>query len=528
MSADIIEGFLCPICMKDLGTVTQLQGHFEEEHSSEDKAVFQQLKGFFDKAKKRILGDKFEGELIQQSETTKREELVGLSGYDPSWWEDQEIGAIRSHTDSFKAIRDARVNHFVVETNKLLIRLDKLLSPDAPLDPKKRKAYEKAIVRWVPDNEVPACLSCARSFGILTRRHHCRLCGGIMCDRCSEFMASSYARKNHNYLVNPAHSFHGEGFLKRTNSNTSLNSLVGNEGESIMRVCRTCRKLLERRDVMTEQRNTKPPIVQIYDKMKMCIKDAELILPDYLPMVESLSQGETQYDYRQAQIMRTKLVKLYEAVDQLSKKIMVFDLNTEQGANPKQVHLQKSIRLYASNFMQENLMGLQALPSEEDYNKLRQRRAEEIQRKIAAERQAVMEAQERERQERERLERERLLKDLSPDDGPKLGHRRVASGGDVQKKKLLPNKNAFSIGSPKTHNRNPSDENVGKGWKPVEEVARVSKASDPMLQQMEIIKGYIRQAKQANRTDEIIMLEQNLQDLYAEYQRQRAKDHQSS
>lgn len=45
MCADIIEGFLCPICMKDLGTVTQLQSHFEEEHSSEDKAVFQQLKG---------------------------------------------------------------------------------------------------------------------------------------------------------------------------------------------------------------------------------------------------------------------------------------------------------------------------------------------------------------------------------------------------------------------------------------------------------------------------------------------------
>lgn len=49
------------------------------------------------------------------------------------------IGAVRSHTDSYKSIRDARVNHFVVETNKLLIRLDKLLSPDAPSDPKKRK-----------------------------------------------------------------------------------------------------------------------------------------------------------------------------------------------------------------------------------------------------------------------------------------------------------------------------------------------------------------------------------------------------
>ena len=40
---------------------------------------------------------------------------------------------------------------------------------------------------------------------------------------------------------------------------------MSQEGESHMRVCKTCRKLLERRDIMTELRNTKPPLVQIYD-----------------------------------------------------------------------------------------------------------------------------------------------------------------------------------------------------------------------------------------------------------------------
>ena len=66
-------------------------------------------------------------------------------------------------------------------------------------------------------------------------------------------------------LINPGHKFAGEGFLKRTNSNTSLNSLGGADGETLMRVCKTCRKLLERRDIMTELRNTKPAIVQFYD-----------------------------------------------------------------------------------------------------------------------------------------------------------------------------------------------------------------------------------------------------------------------
>ena len=49
------------------------------------------------------------------------------------------IGATRSHIDAFKRVRDARIDRYVVETNKVLIRLDKLISPDAPSDPGKRK-----------------------------------------------------------------------------------------------------------------------------------------------------------------------------------------------------------------------------------------------------------------------------------------------------------------------------------------------------------------------------------------------------
>ena len=43
--------------------------------------------------------------------------------------------------------------------------------------------------------------------------------------------------------------------------------------------------------------------------------------------------------------------------------------------------------------------------------------------------------------------------------------------------------------------------------------------NDPMLQQMEIIKNYIRQARQANKHDEVAMLEQNLRELTKEYNR---------
>ena len=55
--------------------------------------------------------------------------------------------------------------------------------------------FEKSVVMWTPDSEVKNCPFCGRSFGMTRRRHHCRLCGGIMCDRCSHFLTHAYASK---------------------------------------------------------------------------------------------------------------------------------------------------------------------------------------------------------------------------------------------------------------------------------------------------------------------------------------------
>jgi hypothetical protein len=55
MSSDVREGFLCPICMSDLGDEIQLQVHFEEKHSKEDPIFLQSIKDLFGKAKKKIL-----------------------------------------------------------------------------------------------------------------------------------------------------------------------------------------------------------------------------------------------------------------------------------------------------------------------------------------------------------------------------------------------------------------------------------------------------------------------------------------
>ena len=47
--AEFREGFLCPICMADLGDENQLIVHFDEKHSREDPAIIQNFKELFTK-----------------------------------------------------------------------------------------------------------------------------------------------------------------------------------------------------------------------------------------------------------------------------------------------------------------------------------------------------------------------------------------------------------------------------------------------------------------------------------------------
>jgi hypothetical protein len=49
------------------------------------------------------------------------------------------LGVTRAWTDLFKAHRGAKVDRYVVETNKLIIRLDKLTGQDVPTETSKRK-----------------------------------------------------------------------------------------------------------------------------------------------------------------------------------------------------------------------------------------------------------------------------------------------------------------------------------------------------------------------------------------------------
>jgi len=523
----VMEGFLCPLCMKDLGDVIQLQVHFDESHSKEDQAFVQSIKELFGKAKKRILSEEEagSGEVVQATRQLRlapdrTDSCHPVSGIrlDLHTALQPDLLPSKSHTELFTQIRSSRVDRYASETNRLIVRLDKLLT-NLPGDPSKRREHEQRVVAWAEGSFVPACPACTRSFTPVRRRHHCRLCGAVMCQDCSQFVDFQLCRR----LVSPStlSSFRpqvageaGAGRdpstgsparpssvfkLRRSGSRESLGSvlsIVDKGAREEFRCCGYCRALLLHRDGQVELATQQPIITQFYSKLRESQELGLQLSPQYLSMYNSLMTGDTTYHSADAKLLRVKLLKVAENIDLMSKKIAGLGLDqlpegaAEAGGLPRRFHLQNQVRRASVNFIKETLVGLPSLPSEEELVKLQEKRKEEIAAKVEEERRRAAEARLKFQimQERRRSDTPRVLK-ISPT-ASKFNQSNVsyASGFVLSS-------------SSQAHLEN-------------------SVNDDPLVQQMILIRGYIKQARDQNRFDEVSMLESNLAMLQEEFQKQ--------
>lgn len=111
-------------------------------------------------------------------------------------------GLIRDHSRDFASMRRKTVDKQHLEASRLEKRLTKLtqllanapeevaasnsgiLAPMASINGQKspRKLLEQSVVAWEEDAKVLKCPFCQQEFGSWSfRRHHCRLCGRVVC-----------------------------------------------------------------------------------------------------------------------------------------------------------------------------------------------------------------------------------------------------------------------------------------------------------------------------------------------------------
>ncbi|CAH2312092.1 rabenosyn-5 [Pelobates cultripes] len=495
---EVREGFLCPLCLKDLQSFYQLQSHYEEEHSSDDRDVKGQLKSLVKiakKAKDKLL--KRDGAERTEGGSQERYEAFSYGGVDPCLWDPQEIGATRSHLSDFKRHRAARIDHYVVEVNKLIIRLEKLTSFDrVNSDSARIRAIEKSVVPWVSDHDVPFCPDCGNRFTIRNRRHHCRLCGSIMCKRCTELVTLALANKLTSASKHSLSS-HGSPNLSPSSSTQtsrrgsisslgSVSSVLEDKDDDKIRCCLHCKDTLLKREMQMDEKDHTPDIVKLYQRLRSCMEKVEQKAPEYIKMAQSINAGETTYNLEHANNVRIEVQKHYELIDALSKKILTLGMNEEPKPHPKTQQLQKMVRYSATLFVQEKLLGLMSLPTKEKYEELKEKRRQENEQRMQKDRQVAFEAQRR-CEERKKDPAVRSSNALNGDLSPKRGIRKV------------------------------------EGWLPTPGAPRNRDTSDPLLQQIENITSYILQAREAGRVDEVQMLEENLRQLQEEYDQQQVE-----
>lgn len=142
--AEILEGFLCPICKADLKTPDRLTAHFETDHT-DDQDILRSFKDILMTAKKkmRVFDDIVPASAII-SDNSQKFHQAAVNPFDDR--RPQECGTDVNHMAYFRAIRTPRLERYATETNKLIIRLHKLLT-DRPSDSIQQKQHEQSVRR---------------------------------------------------------------------------------------------------------------------------------------------------------------------------------------------------------------------------------------------------------------------------------------------------------------------------------------------------------------------------------------------
>lgn len=137
----MMEGFLCPICKVDFRSPEQLTAHFDT-NSGDDADLLKAFKDIFISAKNKI--KRFDDGISPNTQLNVSSSQPGRKLNIPAPVYPQDVGVDRSHILYFRAIQTPRLERYATETNKLIIRLHKLLT-DLPSDQSQRRQHEKNV-----------------------------------------------------------------------------------------------------------------------------------------------------------------------------------------------------------------------------------------------------------------------------------------------------------------------------------------------------------------------------------------------
>lgn len=534
-----MEGFLCPICMADLKTPDALLSHFDGQHSDgNDQDLIASFRSMLLSAGKKIRNE-FAGTTSEpsatsttnnstnntnsksprasptaSSSTSSAPDAAAVAAY---LSRPQTMGADMSHTAYFVSVRTPRVEYYASQTNKLIILLHKLLA-NRPVDRAERRAQEQLLVQWADGKLVKLCPGCAKRFQLTRRQHHCRLCGSIMCDECSRFLAMDLAFGLVSPLVGGQRMMMLEeakaaataakvAATARASKAAKIAATVADDDaaanakpeDNTMRVCEHCLRLLETRQDMQDARTLRPPICDKYDRIRP-LKEA--LGPDcvaYGNVVEKLLAGETIFTLADAVALRARITDTADRLSTASREIA--ELEVAEGSMAQR--LQRTVRQGCMQCIEQHMLQLVALPTK-----------------------ALVEERQRKRkiEEQQRVERERRL--AQEEYERRMAVKAAAAAAEAESNVsfcvTILHVRVFNAFFNICSTQLPSDDSAADQLASGGGRHDADSQMDVLMEQITIIKGYIRKARAALRFEEVEALELNLRELQNEvYERQK-------
>ncbi|KAF8201638.1 FYVE zinc finger-domain-containing protein [Pholiota molesta] len=229
-------------------------------------------------------------------------------------------------------------------------------------------AQEQRITPWQDDATVSKCPLCSAAFHPLTnRKHHCRLCGTIICSLpikhpqrktlCSIlFVVDSNTRE-----IEEVGEGVDYGVRKRKTSTVGGSQSRQEEEDKFLkgvRICRECRPILLRQQYY-QQARTVPLFAKMYERFIHLEADIEESLPKFQELLMTLNHQDQPT--KEASAARKRLLESFAQYDRLSKEIRA--LPCPNGLGSSQDRVQAAIMTRANLFLQKNMFPLQSLPT---------------------------------------------------------------------------------------------------------------------------------------------------------------------
>lgn len=317
-------------------------------------------------------------------------------------------GVMVDHTKSFADIRRKKVERQNLEIQRLEKRLTKLtqllasppedgvttggglLSPVANLAGQKtqRKQIEQSVVTWEEDAKVPRCPFCQQEFSWSFRRHHCRICGRVVCADVQTACSTEIGLN-----VNKPLLLLTNGTTNNNNNNSSThekpplltssatNGITQQQVSIDVRMCRDCKStIFSARDFAASVAH-KPPDQRAYETLRQFERGIQTLMPSFQRALLNLQPPSpvpdddndfgnnnnsnndhhrpppTHAQIQEASKLRRRLTDSFTKYNLAAKR-----LRDMPSASATQLRLQNNIYTAASAFLHTYMLPLKSLP----------------------------------------------------------------------------------------------------------------------------------------------------------------------